>query len=182
MRKLPSNGSFNDSELRFHDALAGIGLFQPYRPAAGYSSAEEGAYGISENSIAKLLQLLTIAGGEVFFSSITKLGVFQKSESGLQAELGVFQKSESGLQAVASPSEMFLSEQHSDSDVLAWLAVAVVLDGSRAFVIEIQISFSFPVCVLALVALCHICLVAAHLMLRVAGMELKDSVLRSLRN
>nr|GMD72631.1 DNA repair protein RadA/Sms [Ipomoea batatas] len=46
--------------------------------------------------------------------------------------------SESGLQAVASPSEMFLSEQHSDSDVLAGLAVAVVLDGSRAFVIEIQ--------------------------------------------
>nr|GMD72630.1 DNA repair protein RadA/Sms [Ipomoea batatas] len=65
---------------------------------------------------------------------------------------------ESGLQAVASPSEMFLSEQHSDSDVLAGLAVVVVLDGSRAFVIEIQVSFYFPVCVLALVALCHICI------------------------
>nr|GMD43660.1 DNA repair protein RadA like [Ipomoea batatas]GMD48235.1 DNA repair protein RadA like [Ipomoea batatas] len=31
-----------------------------------------------------------------------------------------------------------ISEQHSDSDVLAERAVAVVLDGSRAFVIEIQ--------------------------------------------
>lgn len=67
--------------------------------------------------------------------------------------------SESGLQAVASPSEMFLSEQHSDSDVLAGLAVAVILDGSRAFVIEIQVSFSFPVCVLALVVVSHMLLI-----------------------
>ncbi|XP_019196726.1 PREDICTED: uncharacterized protein LOC109190643 isoform X2 [Ipomoea nil] len=61
-----------------------------------------------------------------------------KNRFGSTDELGVFQMSESGLQAVASPSEMFLSEEHSDSDVLAGLAVAVVLDGSRAFVIEIQ--------------------------------------------
>nr|GMD83217.1 Endopeptidase La [Ipomoea batatas] len=56
----------------------------------------------------------------------------------IAGKLGVFQKSKSGFQAVARPIEMFLSEQHSDSDVLARCAVAVVLDGSRAFVIEIQ--------------------------------------------
>ncbi|KAL0319322.1 UNVERIFIED_CONTAM: DNA repair protein RadA [Sesamum angustifolium] len=46
--------------------------------------------------------------------------------------------SQSGLQGVPNPSEMFLSEQHSDSDYLAGLAVAVIMDGSRAFLIEVQ--------------------------------------------
>ncbi|GFP83905.1 pentatricopeptide repeat-containing protein at1g51965 mitochondrial [Phtheirospermum japonicum] len=47
--------------------------------------------------------------------------------------------SESGLQGVSNPSEMFLGEQHSNSDYLAGLAVAVIMDGSRSFLIEIQV-------------------------------------------
>lgn len=47
--------------------------------------------------------------------------------------------SQSGLQAVSNPSEIFLSEQPPDSDVLTGLAVAVIMDGSRSFVIEIQV-------------------------------------------
>lgn len=54
-------------------------------------------------------------------------------------QLGVFEMSESGLQAVSNPSEMFLSEHDSDSEILAGLAVAVIVDGSRAFVVEIQV-------------------------------------------
>ena len=50
--------------------------------------------------------------------------------------------SQSGLQAVSNPSEMFLSEEHSDSQFLAGLAVAVIMDGSRAFLIEIQVIFN----------------------------------------
>lgn len=46
--------------------------------------------------------------------------------------------SQSGLQAVPNPSEIFLSQQQIDSEVLAGLAVTVVMDGSRSFVIEIQ--------------------------------------------
>lgn len=55
--------------------------------------------------------------------------------------------SQLGLQAVSNPSEMFLSEQQSDSEVLAGLAVAAMMDGSRTFLIEIQVvpSFSFSV-------------------------------------
>ncbi|KAE9467860.1 hypothetical protein C3L33_00216, partial [Rhododendron williamsianum] len=55
-----------------------------------------------------------------------------------QKELGVFEMSQLGLQAVSNPSEMFLSEQQSDSEVLAGLAVAAMMDGSRTFLIEIQ--------------------------------------------
>lgn len=47
--------------------------------------------------------------------------------------------SQTGLQAVSNPSEMFLSEHHSDSQVLAGLAVTVIIDGSRAFLLEIQV-------------------------------------------
>ncbi|KAL2927949.1 DNA repair protein RadA [Bienertia sinuspersici] len=54
------------------------------------------------------------------------------------SELGVFDMSESGLQAVSNPSQMFLSEVHSESELLAGLAVAVIMDGSRTFLIEIQ--------------------------------------------
>lgn len=49
---------------------------------------------------------------------------------------------QSGLQAVSNPSEMFLSEQYSDSEYLAGLAVAVIMDGSRTFLIEIQVTYS----------------------------------------
>ncbi|KAF9616013.1 hypothetical protein IFM89_027952 [Coptis chinensis] len=45
---------------------------------------------------------------------------------------------EEGLQAVSNPSDIFLSEQHSDSAVLAGHAVAVIIDGSRSFLLEIQ--------------------------------------------
>lgn len=61
-----------------------------------------------------------------------------KNRFGTTDELGVFEMSQSGLQAVSNPSEMFLSEEHSDSEILAGLAVAVIMDGSRAFLIEIQ--------------------------------------------
>lgn len=54
-------------------------------------------------------------------------------------QLGVFEMSEHGLQAVLNPSEMFLTEHDSDSEILAGLAVAVVLDGSRTFAIEVQV-------------------------------------------
>uniref|UniRef100_A0A0E0DX22 RecA family profile 1 domain-containing protein n=1 Tax=Oryza meridionalis TaxID=40149 RepID=A0A0E0DX22_9ORYZ len=43
-----------------------------------------------------------------------------------------------GLQPVLNPTEMFLTEHDSDSEILAGLAVAVVLDGSRTFAIEVQ--------------------------------------------
>uniref|UniRef100_A0ACD5XW24 Uncharacterized protein n=1 Tax=Avena sativa TaxID=4498 RepID=A0ACD5XW24_AVESA len=61
-----------------------------------------------------------------------------KNRFGSTDELGVFEMSESGLQAVLNPSEMFLTEHASDSEILAGLAVAVVLDGSRTFAIEVQ--------------------------------------------
>lgn len=47
--------------------------------------------------------------------------------------------SQSGLQAVLNPSGMFLGEQYPDSEYLAGLAVAVIMDGSRSFLIEIQV-------------------------------------------
>ncbi|PNT76544.1 hypothetical protein BRADI_1g49303v3 [Brachypodium distachyon] len=46
--------------------------------------------------------------------------------------------SEYGLEAVLNPSEMFLTEHDSDSEILAGLAVAVALDGSRSFAVEVQ--------------------------------------------
>ncbi|PHT88935.1 hypothetical protein T459_11041 [Capsicum annuum] len=61
-----------------------------------------------------------------------------KNRFGCTDELGVFEMSQSGLQAVSNPSEMFLSEQQSDSEFLAGLAFTVIMDGSRAFLIEIQ--------------------------------------------
>ncbi|CAN4089041.1 unnamed protein product [Withania somnifera] len=61
-----------------------------------------------------------------------------KNRFGSTDELGVFEMLQSGLQAVSNPSEMFLSEQQSESEFLAGLAVAVIMDGSRAFLIEIQ--------------------------------------------
>ncbi|CAM0912799.1 unnamed protein product [Alopecurus aequalis] len=61
-----------------------------------------------------------------------------KNRFGSTDELGVFEMSESGLQAVLNPSEMFLTEHASDSEILAGLAVAVILDGSRTFAVEVQ--------------------------------------------
>ncbi|KAG5016209.1 DNA repair protein RadA [Glycine max] len=61
-----------------------------------------------------------------------------KNRFGSADELGVFEMSHSGLQAVSNASEMFLSEQLLDSEILAGLAVAVIMDGSRTFLIEIQ--------------------------------------------
>lgn len=52
--------------------------------------------------------------------------------------------SESGLQVASNPSELFLSEEHSDSEVLAGLAVAAIMDGSRTFLIEIQVALLNP--------------------------------------
>ena len=54
-------------------------------------------------------------------------------------QLGVFEMAEFGLQAVLNPSQMFLTEHDSDSEILAGLAVAVILDGSRTFAIEVQV-------------------------------------------
>lgn len=51
--------------------------------------------------------------------------------------------SQSGLEGVSNPSEMFLSEQHSDSDYLAGLAIAVIMDGSWVFLIEIRLLLLF---------------------------------------
>ncbi|CAO2814740.1 unnamed protein product [Amaranthus hypochondriacus] len=61
-----------------------------------------------------------------------------KNRFGSTDELGVFEMSESGLKAVSNPSEMFMSQEHSNSELLAGLAVAVILDGSRTFLIEVQ--------------------------------------------
>ncbi|GAV75927.1 AAA_25 domain-containing protein/ChlI domain-containing protein [Cephalotus follicularis] len=61
-----------------------------------------------------------------------------KNRFGSSDELGVFEMSQTGLLAVSNPSEIFLSNEHSDSEILAGLAVAVIMDGSRSFLIEIQ--------------------------------------------
>ncbi|KAL5224907.1 hypothetical protein ABZP36_011546 [Zizania latifolia] len=61
-----------------------------------------------------------------------------KNRFGSTDELGVFEMSGYGLQAVLNPTDMFLTEHNSDSEILAGLAVAVILDGSRAFAIEVQ--------------------------------------------
>ncbi|XP_054780856.1 uncharacterized protein LOC129288358 [Prosopis cineraria] len=71
------------------------------------------------------------------FSSHRMLRVV-KNRFGSADELGVFEMSQSGLRAVSNASEIFLSEQHLDSDFLAGLAIAVIIDGSRAFLVEIQ--------------------------------------------
>lgn len=61
-----------------------------------------------------------------------------KNRFGSTDELGVFEMGRGGLQAVANPSDIFLSDQHSESEVLAGLAVTVIVDGSRTFLLEIQ--------------------------------------------
>ncbi|KAJ4748917.1 DNA repair protein RadA [Rhynchospora pubera] len=61
-----------------------------------------------------------------------------KNRFGSTDELGVFEMSGMGLQAVANPSEMFLTDSNTESDILTGLAVGVMVDGSRAFAIEVQ--------------------------------------------
>ncbi|RZC60955.1 hypothetical protein C5167_022721 [Papaver somniferum] len=77
-------------------------------------------------------------GGEVLVYSSHRFLRSVKNRFGSTDELGVFEMSQSGLQAVSNPSEIFLSEQQLDFDVLAGLAIAVIVDGSRTFLIEIQ--------------------------------------------
>jgi predicted ATP-dependent serine protease len=64
-----------------------------------------------------------------------------KNRFGSTDELGVFEMSGYGLQPVLNPTEMFLTEHDLDSEILAGLAVAVVLDGSRTFAIEVQVHY-----------------------------------------
>ncbi|WJX69850.1 hypothetical protein P8452_54025 [Trifolium repens] len=61
-----------------------------------------------------------------------------KNRFGSTDELGVFEMSESGFKAVSNATEMFLTEQDPDSDVLVGLAFTVIMDGSRTFIIEVQ--------------------------------------------
>ncbi|CAE6232559.1 unnamed protein product [Arabidopsis arenosa] len=61
-----------------------------------------------------------------------------KNRFGSTDELGVFEMANSGLEVVSNPSGIYLSQHNPDSDVLAGLAVAVVMDGSRSFLIEVQ--------------------------------------------
>ncbi|KAL9323069.1 hypothetical protein ACSQ67_011122 [Phaseolus vulgaris] len=61
-----------------------------------------------------------------------------KNRFGSTDELAVLEMSQSGLQVVSNVSEMFLTQQHSDSNVLAGLAIAVLMDGTRTFLVEIQ--------------------------------------------
>ncbi|CAJ1955340.1 unnamed protein product [Sphenostylis stenocarpa] len=62
-----------------------------------------------------------------------------KNRFGSTDELAVLEMSQSGLQVVSNASEMFLTQQHSDSNVLAGLATAVIMDGTRTFLVEIQV-------------------------------------------
>ncbi|XP_047160774.1 DNA repair protein RadA-like [Vigna umbellata] len=61
-----------------------------------------------------------------------------KNRFGSTDELAVLEMSQSGLQVVSNASEMFLTQQLSDSNVLAGLAIAVIMDGTRTFLVEIQ--------------------------------------------
>ncbi|CAN6456867.1 unnamed protein product [Victoria cruziana] len=61
-----------------------------------------------------------------------------KNRFGSTDELGVFEMSHCGLQAASNPSEIFLSEGNCGSEVLAGLAISVIIDGSRIFLLEVQ--------------------------------------------
>ncbi|KAK1391095.1 ATP-dependent peptidase [Heracleum sosnowskyi] len=61
-----------------------------------------------------------------------------KNRFGSTDELGVFEMSQSGLQAIQNPSGISLSEPQIDSKVFTGRAVAVIMDGSRSSVIVIQ--------------------------------------------
>ncbi|WVY99438.1 hypothetical protein V8G54_025508 [Vigna mungo] len=68
-----------------------------------------------------------------------------KNRFGSTDELAVLEMSQSGLQVVSNASEMFLTQQHSDSNVLAGLAIAVLMDGTRTFLVEIQFTLKLDV-------------------------------------
>lgn len=75
------------------------------------------------------------------------------------SQLGVFEMSNTGLQAVLNPSEMFLSEAVSGSDISVGLAIAVIVDGSRTFVLEIQVFlfstvFLYSISLFSLIFIC----------------------------
>ncbi|KAH9300269.1 hypothetical protein KI387_011852, partial [Taxus chinensis] len=61
-----------------------------------------------------------------------------KNRFGSIDEIGVLEMAQTGLQAVVNPSELYLGERNFDQQVLAGLAVAVIIDGSRPFLIETQ--------------------------------------------
>lgn len=63
-----------------------------------------------------------------------------KNRFGSTDELGVFEMLPSGLEVVSNPSEMFRRDHNvnPNSEYLAGLAVAVIMDGTRTFLLEIQ--------------------------------------------
>lgn len=65
--------------------------------------------------------------------------IYNVADHSFSSQMGVFEMSNTGLQAVLNPSAMFLSEIDSDSDISVGLAIAVIVDGSRTFVLEIQV-------------------------------------------
>ena len=64
-----------------------------------------------------------------------------KNRFGSTDELGVFEMLPSGLEVVSNPSEMFRRDHNvnPNSEYLAGLAVAVIMDGTRTFLLEIQV-------------------------------------------
>ena len=58
-----------------------------------------------------------------------------KNRFGSTNEIGVFEMSEQGLREVTNPSELFLS---SSADATPGSAIAIVLEGSRAFLVTVQ--------------------------------------------
>ncbi|WVY99436.1 hypothetical protein V8G54_025506 [Vigna mungo] len=64
-----------------------------------------------------------------------------KNRFGSTDELAVLEMSQSGLRVVSNTSEMFLTQQHSDSNVLAGRAIAVIMGVKRTFLVEIQVIF-----------------------------------------
>ncbi|XP_074372129.1 uncharacterized protein LOC141712902 isoform X2 [Apium graveolens] len=64
----------------------------------------------------------------------------------ISGELGVFEMSQSGLQAVQNPGEIFLGEPQIDTEEFTGQVVAVMMDGSQSFIVVVQICryFSDP--------------------------------------
>lgn len=61
-----------------------------------------------------------------------------KNRFGSTDEIGVLEMGHDGLQPVRNPSELYISDWDSDQDVLAGVALTVIIDGSRPFLIQIQ--------------------------------------------
>jgi DNA repair protein RadA/Sms len=58
-----------------------------------------------------------------------------KNRFGSTNEIGVFEMAETGLREVPNPSEVFLSERHSDA---SGTAVAAAIEGTRPILVEVQ--------------------------------------------